>query len=100
MDVTSAEQARIAEEAGAVAVMALERGAAGRHPQGGPRGADGRPDEDSRDPYGGDHPGDSEVPDRAFRRRRSWRRSRWTTPRRRRCRSFTEIMRVLTAGST
>ena len=42
MDVTTAEQAKIAEDAGACAVMALER-VPGRHPQGRRRRADGRP---------------------------------------------------------
>jgi pyridoxal 5'-phosphate synthase pdxS subunit len=38
MDVTTAEQAKIAEDAGACAVMALERGRSRAH---------GRPDQDS-----------------------------------------------------
>ena len=42
MDVMTAEQARIAEEAGAVAVMALERVPV-RHPPGRRRGAHVRP---------------------------------------------------------
>ena len=42
MDVTDAEQARIAEEAGACAVMALER-VPGRHPRRRRRRADGEP---------------------------------------------------------
>ena len=41
MDVTNAEQALIAEEAGAVAVMALER--VPRHPSAGRRRSHGRP---------------------------------------------------------
>ena len=45
MDVVTPEQAKIAEDAGAVAVMALERGAR-RHPGPGRRGQDERPGHD------------------------------------------------------
>ncbi len=65
MDVVDAEQSRIAEEAGAVAVMALERVPADIRAQGGvARMSD--PGHDPRHPGGGHDSGDGEVPDRAF----------------------------------
>ena len=67
MDVTTAEQARIAEDAGAVAVMALERVPADIRARG-RRRAHGRPDEDPRDPGGRDDPGHGEGADRPLRR--------------------------------
>ena len=67
MDVVDADQARIAEEAGAVAVMALERVPADIRVQGGvARMSD--PGQDPRDPGDRHDPGDGEVPDRALRR--------------------------------
>ena len=67
MDVVDAEQAKIAEEAGAVAVMALERVPADIRVQGGvARMSD--PEMIQRDPGGGLDPGDGEVPDRPLRR--------------------------------
>ena len=67
MDVVDADQARIAEEAGACAVMALERVPADIRRQGGvARMSD--PREDPRDPGDRLDPGDGEVPHRALRR--------------------------------
>ena len=67
MDVVDAEQARIAEDAGAVAVMALERVPADIRVPGRRRAHVGSR-EDPGDPGLGDDPRDGEVPDRAFRR--------------------------------
>ena len=67
MDVTDADQARIAEDAGACAVMALERVPADIRAQGGVARMS-EPDEDPRDPGGGDDPGDGEGADRPLRR--------------------------------
>ena len=67
MDVTDAEQARIAEDAGACAVMALERVPADIRRDGGvARMAD--PGQDQRDPGVRDHPRDGEGAYRPFRR--------------------------------
>ena len=67
MDVTNAEQARIAEDAGACAVMALERVPAG-HPPRRRRRPHVRPRQDPRDPGDGDDPGDGQGPHRPLRR--------------------------------
>ena len=67
MDVTTADQARIAEDAGAVAVMALERVPADIRRDGGvARMAD--PDKIQRDPGSGLDPRDGQVPNRTLRR--------------------------------
>ena len=66
MDVTDAEQARIAEQAGACAVMALERVPADIRAQAGWHAWRARPR--SGDPGGGHDPRDGEGQDRAFRR--------------------------------
>ncbi len=67
MDVVTPDQAKIAEDAGAVAVMALERVPADIRVQGGvARMSD--PDMIDGDYRGGVDPGDGQVPDRAFRR--------------------------------
>ena len=67
MDVITAEQAKIAEEAGACAVMALERVPADIRAEGGvARMTDAEPDR--RDHGRGLDPGDGEGPHRAFRR--------------------------------
>ena len=85
MDVTNAEQARIAEDAGACAVMALERVPADIRRDGGvARMAD--PAKVARDPGGGDDPRHGQGPDRAFRRGPgARRRSRSTTSTSPRC---------------
>ena len=67
MDVTDADQARIAEEAGAVAVMALERVPADIRARG-RRRPDGRPGQDHRDSGGRDDPRDGQGAHRPFRR--------------------------------
>ena len=67
MDVVTPDQAKIAEDAGAVAVMALER-VPGRHPQGRRRRPHVRPRDDHRDHGRGDHPGHGQGPDRPLRR--------------------------------
>ena len=67
MDVVDAEQAKIAEDAGAVAVMALERVPADIRRDGGvARMSD--PEKITRDPGGRDDPGHGEVPHRPLRR--------------------------------
>jgi pyridoxal 5'-phosphate synthase pdxS subunit len=67
MDVTTPEQAKIAEEAGAAAVMALERIPADIRVQGGvARMSD--PSMIRRIQETGDHPGHGEVPDRPLHR--------------------------------
>ena len=67
MDVVNAEQAKIAEEAGAVAVMALERVPADIRAQGGvARMSD--PEMIDEHQGGGHDPGDGEVPHRPLRR--------------------------------
>ncbi len=67
MDVVNAEQAKIAEDAGAVAVMALERVPADIRAQGGvARMSD--PDHDKGHSEGGYHSGNGKVQDRALRR--------------------------------
>ena len=66
MDVVTAEHARIAEAAGAAAVMALERVPADIRVDGGvARMSD--PDQDRGDPAGRDHPGDGQGADRPLR---------------------------------
>ena len=67
MDVTNAEQARIAEEAGACAVMALERVPADIRARR-RRGPHGRARQDQRDPGGRDDPGDGQGAHRPLRR--------------------------------
>ena len=67
MDVVTAEQAKIAEDAGAVAVMALERVPADIRAQGGVS-PDERPGHDRRHHRGGLDPGDGQGPDRPLRR--------------------------------
>ena len=67
MDVVTAEQAKIAEDAGAVAVMALER-VPGRHPCPGRRLPDERPGHDRLDHRDRVDPGHGQGPDRALRR--------------------------------
>ena len=67
MDVVTAEQAKIAEDAGAVAVMALGAGAGG-HPRAGRRVPDERPGHDRRHHRRGVDPGDGQGPDRSLRR--------------------------------
>ncbi len=67
MDVTNAEQAKIAEEAGAVAVMALERVPADIRRDGGVARMS-PPAHDPRDPGGGLDPGHGQVPHRPLRR--------------------------------
>ena len=67
MDVTNAEQAKIAEDAGAVAVMALERVPSDIRKDGGV--ARMSPvDDDQGDPEDGHDPGHGQVPDRPLRR--------------------------------
>jgi pyridoxal 5'-phosphate synthase pdxS subunit len=67
MDVVNVEQARIAQEAGACAVMALERVPAQIRKEGGvARASD--PADDQSHPGGREHPGDGQVPHRALHR--------------------------------
>ena len=90
MDVANAEQAPIAQEAGAVAVMALERVPADIRKQGGVARMSNRADQ--RDQGGRNHPGHGQGAHRPFRgsagfgsaRRRLHRRKRSTNARRRR----------------
>ena len=65
MDVVTAEHAKIAEDAGAVAVMALERVPADIRAQGG--GSHERPGADSSDHGCGINPGDGKMPYRSLR---------------------------------
>src|SRR5216110_2567905 len=65
MDVTTAEQAKIAEDAGAVAVMALERVPADIRAEGGV--AHGGRRQGPGDHGRGHDPRDGQVPDRALR---------------------------------
>ena len=66
MDVDAAEQASIAEAAGAVAVMALERVPADIRSAAGERGSHSRPHQIA-EIQAGQHPGDGEGPHRALR---------------------------------
>merc|ERR1719231_1253329 len=66
MDVMNPEQAKIAEKAGACAVMALEKIPA--HPGGGWRRAHERPEDDQRDPAGRFHSRDGKGPHWTLRR--------------------------------
>ena len=85
MDVTNAEQAKIAEDAGAVAVMALERVPSDIR-QGRRRGAHVARQEDPGDHEGGHHPGDGQGAASATSwRRRSSRRSASTSSTRPKC---------------
>lgn len=84
MDVTTPEQARIAEEAGACAVMALERIPADIRLAGGvSRMSD--PEDDQGHPGSGEHSGHGEMPHRTSRKRRSSKRSTSTTSTNRKC---------------
>ncbi len=67
MDVTNAEQAEIAERAGAVAVMALERVPSQIRAEGGVARM-ALAEEDPRNHGGGRYPRNGEVPYRSFRR--------------------------------
>ena len=85
MDVTTPEQARIAEEAGACAVMALERIPADIRAAGGVS-AHERPEDDQGHPGRRLHPRDGQVPHRPLRQRHRFSRpSRSTTSTRARC---------------